>query len=117
MEMASDIGACPFGPPPFRRWLPADSPRGFLRKHDSSVPLTWRRSMRLPFRRVAAMASFAATLMFASISQATVPMVLGPESWDGSSNRLQNIVNNLYGPGAINVETDYIGHDVGEIDP
>ena len=73
--------------------------------------------MRMPFRRAAAMACTAATLWFTSPAHATVPNVIGPESWDGASNRLQNLLNTLYGPGAINVETDYIGHDVGELDP
>src|SRR5262249_23199198 len=38
-------------------------------------------------------------------------------SWDGPANRLQAIVDARYGPGAINVETDYIGHDPGEPAP
>lgn len=73
--------------------------------------------MRIPLRRVAAMACVAATMWLSSPAHATVPVVFGPESWDGPSNRLQNLLNTLYGPGAINAETDYIGHDIGELDP
>jgi len=63
------------------------------------------------------MACLAATLWLASTAHATVPVTFGPESWDGSANRLQNLVNTLYGNGAINIETDYIGHDIGDLDP
>lgn len=73
--------------------------------------------MRIPLRRVAAMACLAASLALAPASHATVPVVFGPESWDGPSFRLQNLLNTIYGPGAINVATDYIGHDVGDLDP
>jgi len=50
------------------------------------------------------------------VAQAQVSVVFGT-SWDGAANSLQNILDTKYGPGAINVATDYIGHDVGEPDP
>ena len=38
-------------------------------------------------------------------------------SWDGPGYDLQSIVNNYLGvPNAVNVQTDYIGHDPGEPD-
>ena len=52
----------------------------------------------------------------ASPARAQVPVVFGT-SWDGAGNSLQNIINAQYGPGSLNIATDYIGHDAGEPDP
>lgn len=71
--------------------------------------------MRIPFRRVAAMAWVAATLWLTSPAHA-VPVVFG-ESWDGSSNNLQSVLDQIYGPGAIDVKTDYLGYKDSDIDP
>ena len=49
-------------------------------------------------------------------AHAVVPVVFGT-SWDGPANSLQNIVNARYGPGHINVTTDYIGAHPGDPDP
>ena len=38
-------------------------------------------------------------------------------TWDGPGAELQTIVDTRYGPGAINVYTDYIGYDAGDPDP
>ena len=65
--------------------------------------------------RSLALAALAAALLPA-IASAQVTVVFGT-SWDGASNSLQNIVNNLYGAGKINVANDYIGHNVGQLDP
>ena len=73
--------------------------------------------MRILVRRAAAMACLTVTMWLAAPAHATVPVVFGPESWDGSANRLQTLLNTLYGEGAINVETDYIGHNIGDLDP
>jgi hypothetical protein len=51
-----------------------------------------------------------------AVASAQVAVTFGT-SWDGPSNSLQNIVDNHYGPGKINVANDYIGHDAGEPDP
>ena len=58
-----------------------------------------------------------AAVWLASPAHAVVPVVFGSGSWDGPSLGLQNIVDNVYGAGAINIETDYIGHHPGDIDP
>lgn len=73
--------------------------------------------MRIPFRRVAAMACVTASLWLTAPAHAQVPVVFGGESWDGPTNRLQAILDGLYGAGAINVETDYIGHQAKDLDP
>jgi len=49
-------------------------------------------------------------------SAAVVPVTFGT-SWDGITHDLQHIVDALYGPGAINVKTDYIGAHPGDLDP
>lgn len=64
----------------------------------------------------AALTLVIATVWLASPAHAVVPVVFG-SSWDGASQSLQHIVDNAYGPGAINIETDYIGHGAGDIDP
>ena len=45
-----------------------------------------------------------------------VPVTFG-SSWDGASNDLQHIVDAHYGPGLINVATDYIGAHPLQPDP
>jgi hypothetical protein len=55
-------------------------------------------------------------LTIPAMAQAQVPVVFGT-SWDGPSNSLQSILDARYGAGAINVATDYIGHDAGDPDP
>src|SRR5262245_55059447 len=60
---------------------------------------------------VAVLSSLAATA-----ASAQVPVVFGT-SWDGVANRLQAVVDARYGPGAIDVANDYIGHDAGDPDP
>jgi hypothetical protein len=49
-------------------------------------------------------------------SAAPVPVVLGT-SWDGPSAQLQGIIDNAYGPGMVNFQTDYIGAQDGDLDP
>jgi hypothetical protein len=45
-----------------------------------------------------------------------VPVVFG-QSWDGPSDQLQSVVDNTYGAGMINLQADYIGANVGDLDP
>lgn len=45
-----------------------------------------------------------------------VEVVFG-QSWDGPSANLQGIVDNVYGPGMINLQTDYIGAQPADLDP
>jgi hypothetical protein len=47
---------------------------------------------------------------------AAFPVVFGT-TWDGPGNDLQSIVDARYGPGLIDVTTDYIGADAGDPDP
>jgi hypothetical protein len=63
----------------------------------------------------AAAACFAAFLPMAS-ANATVPVSFGT-SWDGPGKDLQSIVDALYGPGKLNVKTDYIGAHAADPDP
>jgi hypothetical protein len=49
-------------------------------------------------------------------SHAAVAVSLGT-SWDGPDHTLQKIVDSRYGPGHINVATDYIGAHAGDPDP
>jgi hypothetical protein len=63
-----------------------------------------------------AASSLVASLALASVAGAEVHVVFGT-SWDGPANTLQKIVDNRYGAGHINVETDYIGAHPGDIDP
>lgn len=62
------------------------------------------------------LAALTAVAISASAAQAQVQVVYGT-SWDGPSYTLQSIVDAVYGPGQIDVATDYIGHDAGEVDP
>jgi hypothetical protein len=55
-------------------------------------------------------------VVFARPSAAVVTVTFGT-SWDGPAHELQKIVDGLYGTGAINVHTDYIGAHVGDLDP
>lgn len=55
-------------------------------------------------------------VLFARPSAAVVPVTIGI-SWDGPQHTLQKIVDSLYGVGAINVTTDYIGAHAGDLDP
>lgn len=60
--------------------------------------------------------SLAAAVLLAQPARAVVPVVWG-QSWDGSSYRLQSIVDALYGAGQIDVTTDYLGAKPGDPDP
>ncbi len=60
--------------------------------------------------------SIAGLLTIASPAHAIVSVVFG-SSWDGPSQSLQHILDARYGPGALNVATDYIGAHPGDIDP
>jgi hypothetical protein len=71
--------------------------------------------MRLALARTTVIGLFAA-LLAAPAASAQVPVVFG-SSWDGAGNSLQSIVDARYGPGLLNVTTDYIGHDAGDPDP
>ena len=71
--------------------------------------------MRSAIARIGIMLAFVSSLA-ASPARAQVPVVFGT-SWDGAGNSLQAIVDARYGPGAINVATDDLGHDPGEPDP
>jgi hypothetical protein len=61
-------------------------------------------------------ASVAGLMSLASPAQAIVPVVFGT-SWDGPGQSLQDVVDARYGPGKLNVTTDYIGAHAGDIDP
>jgi hypothetical protein len=52
----------------------------------------------------------------AAPARAVVPVSFGT-SWDGPSHDLQAIVDGMFGPGKINVHTDYVGAHVGDQDP
>ena len=69
--------------------------------------------MRRCFKLVAGVC-LASAMALASPAHAVVPVVFGT-SWDGVS--LQSIVDTQYGPGKINVTTDYIGAHPGDLDP
>jgi len=71
--------------------------------------------MRSVAGRLAALFIIAA-LCVAVPSHATVTIVWG-DSWDGPTMDLQHIVDGLYGPGLINVKTDYLGAKPGDPDP
>jgi hypothetical protein len=59
---------------------------------------------------------FIASIALAPSTVGAFPVSWG-SSWDGPGNDLQSIVNNYLGGSAINVQTDYIGHDAGDPDP
>jgi hypothetical protein len=61
-------------------------------------------------------ASVAGLVSLASPAHAIVPVVFGT-SWDGPGKTLQDVVNQRYGPGQINVLTDFIGAHAGDPDP
>lgn len=61
-------------------------------------------------------AVFAGFLAPPAFSAAPVPVAFGT-SWDPPSQSLQAIVDARYGAGNINVQTDYLGAEAGEIDP
>lgn len=71
--------------------------------------------MRPALGRVVVACLLAAPLL-AAPARAQVQVVFGT-SWDGPANSLQNIIDARYGPGLINVATDYIGRDAGDPDP
>lgn len=71
--------------------------------------------MRLAIARLAP-ACLLALALAAPAARAQVPVVFGT-TWDGAGNSLQDIVDARYGPGMIDVATDYIGHDAGDPDP
>jgi len=53
---------------------------------------------------------------FAAPASAQVPIVMAA-SWDGPDNDLQSILDDVYGPGLIDVDEDYIGAKAGDRDP
>lgn len=67
-------------------------------------------------RRILLPVSALILLASAPAALATVPVVFGT-SWDGPSNTLQTILDARYGPGSLNVTTDYIGAHPGDPDP
>ena len=71
--------------------------------------------MRLS-RRLQVLVCCAALAASGRPARAAVNVAFGT-SWDGPDYTLQKIVDGLYGPGHINVETDYIGAHDGEVDP
>lgn len=60
--------------------------------------------------------AFATLATLASPASAAVAVSFGT-SWDGAANTLQKIVDARYGAGAINVTTDYVGAQPGDLDP
>lgn len=57
-----------------------------------------------------------ALALSAPAASAQVPIIVGA-SWDGPANSLQNILDAEYGPGVIDVLTDYIGANASDPDP
>lgn len=57
-----------------------------------------------------------AALLFSSVAHAVVPVRFG-NSWDGPCCNLQSIVDARYGPGVVDVTTDYLGAADGDPDP
>jgi len=49
-------------------------------------------------------------------ASAVVPVVFGA-SWDPPAQSLQSIIDTRYGPGTINVQTDFVGAHAGDPDP
>ena len=66
--------------------------------------------------KLCVMLSIAATACLTTPALAVVPVVFG-ESWDGPSNRLQNIIDGVYGAGRIDCAHDYIGARTADLDP
>lgn len=67
--------------------------------------------------RPAVMLSLCALLVMSRPAAAGPVEVVFGESWDGPSSGLQGIVDNFYGPGHINMQTDYIGAQQADLDP
>lgn len=71
----------------------------------------------LPVLVAAACACAAATFASPSFAASPVPVTFGA-SWDPPAYSLQNIVDAYLGvPGAINVQTDFVGAHAGDVDP
>lgn len=66
---------------------------------------------------VAASVCASATFVSPTRAASPIPVAFGA-SWDGPSHTLQGIVDGYLGvPGALNVQTDFIGAHAGELDP
>lgn len=66
---------------------------------------------------VAALLCAAPMLVTPAHAVAPVPVPFGT-TWDAPTQTLQNIVDNYLGvPGAINVQTDFVGAHAGDVDP
>lgn len=67
--------------------------------------------------------SFVFAGIFGALASSVSPALAGPvevvfgQSWDGPSVGLQNVVDNTYGAGVINLQADYIGATTGDLDP
>ncbi len=70
--------------------------------------------MRLSNVRSLLLAGFTISLLAGAGAASAMPVVIG-NSWD--SIPLQQILDNRYGTGVINVATDYEGHNPGDADP
>ena len=66
--------------------------------------------------RICLMLALAAAACLTTPALAVVPVVFGT-SWDGASNRLQDIVYAAYGAGRVDCVRDYIGALPGDSDP
>jgi hypothetical protein len=65
----------------------------------------------------AAVLCAAPTLVCPAQAVSPIPVVFGT-SWDGPSHSLQSIVDAYLGtPGALNVQTDFVGAQAGDLDP
>jgi hypothetical protein len=58
-----------------------------------------------------------AVLSLAATQSASAFTVVWGTTWDGPGHELQTIVDARYGPGAINVQTGYIGYNASQPDP
>lgn len=66
---------------------------------------------------VAAVLCAAPMMVTPALAVAPIPVAFGT-SWDGPTNSLQAIVDNYLGvPGALNVQTDFVGAHAGDLDP
>jgi hypothetical protein len=75
------------------------------------------RRFMTPFLALFALASPTVCLSATAPNQIQQHGVLFGTSWDGPANELQLIIDTVYGPGFINVTTDYLGAEAGEPDP
>lgn len=66
--------------------------------------------------KTCALAASLAAVLAVPAGAGVVPVTIGA-SWDGPSQTLQKIVDGLYGPGSINVQTDYMGAHASDPDP